>query len=101
MTQKRLYLNRNKNNMIRIEGVINKFGDNLFYGYIPQMKGLVVQGESVEQTLKELLLSLRVKLAFDLGLDMSNIIADDKDISEMKPKKGDSVDESRYELATI
>lgn len=87
--------------MIKIEGIINKFEDNLFYGYIPQMKGLVVQGESIEQTLKELLLSLRVKLAFDLGLDMSNIIAEERDISEMKPMKGNSIDESRYELAAI
>jgi hypothetical protein len=89
--------------MIKIEGVIKPFGEKLFYGHIPQIKGLVVQGISIEETLKELLLSLRVKLAFDFGLDMSKIIAgEERDIAELiKNMNSDSVDESRFELATI
>jgi len=59
--------------MIIIEGHIEHFGDSLFIGWVENFKGLVVQGESIDEVKKELWTSLKVKIAYDYNLDISKI----------------------------
>ena len=44
-----------------------------FIGWVDKMKGLVVESDSVEGIKRELILSLRVKIAYDFGLELSKI----------------------------
>jgi len=86
--------------MIIIEGLIQQFGDNLFFGYIPKIKGLVVQGESLEKIKTELLTSLKVIIAYDYDLDITKI--EDKEIDSLKDLqlvKGKTSQKYKLELA--
>jgi len=39
----------------------------------PKMKGMVVQADSLKEVLNELLVSLRVKLAYTLGIEVNSV----------------------------
>ena len=60
--------------MIYVTAFIESIEDNMFIGYIKEMKGLVVQSTSEEGAKEELIKSVRVKLAYDYNLDISNIL---------------------------
>lgn len=50
--------------------------DNHFVAWIENtknIKGMVVEGNSIEEVFDELLLSLKVKIAYDLGVDVNSI----------------------------
>lgn len=46
---------------------------NGFIGWVPEFKGLAVQGESVEEVKKELDTSIRVKLSYDLSIQVDEV----------------------------
>jgi hypothetical protein len=53
----------------RIENV----GNGGFLAYIDSIKGMVEQEETPEMAMKELLISLKVKMAFDLGIGYDDL----------------------------
>jgi len=59
--------------MILVKAEIEKISDNHFIGRIEKMKGMIVEAESREAVKKELLISLKVKIAFDYGLEISEL----------------------------
>ncbi|WP_299548616.1 hypothetical protein [Seonamhaeicola sp.] len=67
--------------MLVVTTEIQKFGDSRFMGWSHDFKALVVQGETEEEVKKELLISLRAKIAYDMGLPISKIEA-----SEITPE---------------
>jgi hypothetical protein len=46
------------------------------------IKGMVVEGSSIEEVMNELLISLKVKIAYDYGIDMNSM-----DTKKFKSKK--------------
>ncbi len=64
--------------MIYLTAFMEEFPDNIFIGRIKEFKGLVVQSDSFEGVKKELIKSVRVKLAYDYGLDINQIVKTDK-----------------------
>lgn len=51
---------------------IEDYGNNMFIAWInsDSFKGIVVQGESKEDVMKEIKISIRVKIAYDYGLSI-------------------------------
>lgn len=49
---------------------IIKVHETLFIAWVDDFKGLVVQGSSLMDIRKELLISLKVKIAYDLNLEI-------------------------------
>jgi len=47
--------------------------DDRYIASIESIKGMVVQANSIENVCKELLMSLKVKISFDYGVDMNSI----------------------------
>lgn len=61
--------------MIKLIANVESF-DNHFVAWIENtknIKGMVVEGNSVEEVFDELLISLKVKIAYDLGVDIDSI----------------------------
>jgi hypothetical protein len=61
--------------MIKLIANVESF-DNHFVAWIENtktIKGMVVEGNSLEEVFHELLVSLKVKIAYDLGIDMSTL----------------------------
>ena len=60
--------------MVKLVANVEKF-DNHYVAWIEnaKMKGMVVEGESAEEVWNELLISLKVKIAYNLGVDISSI----------------------------
>lgn len=82
---------------------IQHYGEAGYIGSIDSIKGLVVQGSSREEVRNELLISLRVKLAYNLGIDISKIenraISPDIDeISLPSNKNGEETENEEFEL---
>lgn len=80
---------------------IERFGDNHYLAYIESMKGMMEESDSIEGAMKELLISLRVKLAYDLNTDYENLT--ETCISEKKEyiiekKKIEEVGYAEHEL---
>ncbi len=61
--------------MLFVTTEIQKMCDNHFMGWSHDFKALVVQGASEDEVKKELLISLRAKVAYDTGLPITNIEA--------------------------
>lgn len=59
--------------MLKLIANVESFGTDHYTACIESIKGMVVEGNSVEEVCKELLISLRVKLAYDLGIDIDHI----------------------------
>ncbi|MEP2508484.1 MAG: hypothetical protein ABJH72_03970 [Reichenbachiella sp.] len=58
--------------MMKLVANIESF-DNHFVAYVESIKGLVVEGSSLNEVCKELLTSLKVKMSYDYGIDISSI----------------------------
>lgn len=52
---------------------IEPFGSAGYLAYIDSIKGMVESAASPEEAMKELLISLRVKMAYDLGVDFDGL----------------------------
>lgn len=59
--------------LLKFTGNLRQYSDNLFIGWIDNIKGLVVEASTKEDVKRELLTSLKVKIAFDYGLEISKI----------------------------
>ena len=63
--------------IIKLDAYIEKFTDAKYAGWIDHkntnIKGIVVQGNSIEEVYKQLLLSLKVKIAYDYGVEILDI----------------------------
>ncbi|CAN5282209.1 hypothetical protein BH09BAC5_BH09BAC5_06240 [soil metagenome] len=58
---------------IKLIANIENHGDAGYIAWIDSIKGLVVQGNSMDEACRELMTSLKVKLAYDLGLSASEL----------------------------
>lgn len=67
--------------MLFVTTEIKQMGEARFMGWSHDFKALVVQGTTEEEVKKELLISLRAKIAYDTGLPITNIEA-----SEVTPE---------------
>jgi len=63
--------------MLLVTAEIQQMTENLFMGWAHKFKALVVQGESEEEVKRELLISLRAKIAFDYDLPITNVNAEE------------------------
>lgn len=59
--------------MLFVTAEVKKMGDSHFMAWAHDFKALVVQGETEDEVKKELLISLRAKIAYDTGLPISNV----------------------------
>lgn len=66
--------------MLFVTGHIETYGENAFMAWAENFKGLVVQGTSEEDVVKELIISLRAKIAFDYGLPITHV--DGKEVTQ-------------------
>jgi predicted RNase H-like HicB family nuclease len=62
--------------MIQVTGYLEKHGE-MFLGWIDNFKGIAAQGNTEEEVMSKLLLLLRIKIAFDYKLPLSNVSADE------------------------
>ncbi|MBS1597265.1 MAG: hypothetical protein JST75_03505 [Bacteroidetes bacterium] len=53
---------------------IEDHGDRGYLAYIDSIKGMVETANTPEDAMKELLISLKVKLAYDLGIEFDGLI---------------------------
>lgn len=58
--------------MMTATAYLQKIGDS-YIAWIPDQPGMVVEGSTPEEAQRELLTSLRVKIAYDNKLDISSI----------------------------
>ena len=58
--------------MINITIHIEKIKDDLYLGWTDQFKGLVEEGENVDDVIKEMMISVGVKLSYDYNIPMSS-----------------------------
>lgn len=79
--------------MLKLIAIIESF-DNHFVAWVENtrnIKGMVVEGNSVSEVMQELMTSLKVKIAYDLGIDISSInhrqISSDVELLEFKNLK--------------
>jgi hypothetical protein len=93
--------------MLKLIAIVESYDDR-FVAWIENtktLKGMVVEGSSLEEVVSELLTSLKVKIAYDLGIDISSIsesrLDSKKDILEFKKKfkKGNNKVEKELSLA--
>lgn len=61
--------------MLVVTTEIQKMSENAFMGWSHDFKALVVQGQSEDEVKKELLISLRAKVAYDMGLPITKVEA--------------------------
>lgn len=61
--------------MMTLTAKVESFGEAGFVGYIDTIKGMVVEADTPQDAVKELLLSLRAKMAFDYGVKVDDIQA--------------------------
>ncbi len=59
--------------MLFVTAEIEKIADNLYMGWAHDYKALVVQGTSQDDVKKELLISLRAKVAYDTNLSITKV----------------------------
>jgi len=60
--------------MIYLNAEIEQCNPDLFYGRILEIKGFVVEGTSEDEVKNKLNKGVRVKMAYDSGLDISKVI---------------------------
>lgn len=82
--------------MLIIQGHIEQYGKSLFIAWAERFPGLVVQGSSIDQVIKELWTSLRVKVAFDYKLDISRVEV--KSLAEIPILEGATDEEFKFQL---
>lgn len=93
--------------LLKLIANVESFGNDHYIASIESIKGMVVEGNSVEEVCKELLISLKVKLAYDLGIDihrMKDKVHDDKnmsiDIEDLKFENGRATKEINLNLVS-
>ena len=64
---------------------IESFGEAGYLAWIDSIKGMAVQADTPEKAVKELLISLKAKLSFDLGIKFDDIEAVEE--REIKPEE--------------
>lgn len=76
--------------MMKLTANIESFEDNKYVAFIDSIKGMVVQGDSLQDVCKELMISLKVKIAYDYGVDIRDIkhkeFQNEKDFEEFVNK---------------
>jgi predicted RNase H-like HicB family nuclease len=86
--------------MLTIVAFIEKFGDSLYLGSVPKFKGLFVQANSLDDIKRELIISVKVMIAYETGLDISKIEAEEiKSIKELRVTPGNTKNEYNFEFA--
>ncbi|MES2543645.1 MAG: hypothetical protein V4548_02080 [Bacteroidota bacterium] len=61
--------------MLILNAEINKMGEALYMATTQEFKALVVQGTTIEEVQRELLISIRTKVAYDMKLSIENVDA--------------------------
>lgn len=82
--------------MLIVNGYIENFGNDLYIGWTKELKGLVVEGHSIDEVKKELWTSLKVKVAHDFNIDITGL-----KLKELKPEdlaKITQISEKNYEF---
>ncbi len=69
--------------MFKLTAEIYKFKDTGFTGWIREIRGIVVQGDSPDEVREELIKSLSIKIAYDYGIDPPTF----QEVSEEEIKK--------------
>lgn len=69
---------------IKLIANVENHGDAGYIAWIESIKGLVVHGNSIDEVCRELMTSLKVKLAYDLGLPAS-------DLKEVTPEEAEQM----------
>jgi len=59
--------------MLKLIANIESFGNAGFIGSIDSIKGLVVEAETPQDAVKELLLSLKAKMAYDYNVKIDDV----------------------------
>jgi PDZ domain-containing secreted protein len=59
--------------MLKLIANITSYGDAGYIGSIDSIKGLVVQSDTPQNTAKELILSLKAKIAFDYNIKIDDV----------------------------
>jgi PDZ domain-containing secreted protein len=59
--------------MLKLIANITSFGSAGYIGSIDSIKGLVVQADTPQNAAKELILSLKAKIAFDYNIKIDNV----------------------------
>lgn len=79
--------------MIKLVANVESYDDH-FVAWIENtrnIRGIVVEGKSAEEAMEELLVSLKVKIAYDLGIDIASIthqqFSSETDLEEFKKLK--------------
>ncbi len=60
---------------LKLIAKVESYGDAGYIAFIDSIKGLVVQANTPKEAIKELLLSLKAKIAFDYKIDIDSIEA--------------------------
>jgi hypothetical protein len=85
--------------MLFVNAHIEKIGE-VYMAYTDEFKGLVVQADGLDDVKKELLISLRAKVAFDYGISIQQIEG-----GELTPETVNNilqeVAENRYKVPLI
>lgn len=90
--------------LLTFSAQIRQYSDTLFIGWIDKIKGLVVEASSKEEVKQELLISLKVKIAYDYGFEISKIdhkVAEtEEEINELlkKEKEQSCLEENTLQL---
>ena len=86
--------------MIIVDCIIERFGNSLYIGYTPKFKGLVVHGKTIPEIIKELIISIKVKMAYDYDLDISKIQGKElKSLDDIEVSQGATDTEYKFDLA--
>lgn len=85
--------------MIIIKAFIDHFPNAGYIAWADGFKGLVVQGDTMDEVKKELWISLKVKIAYDYNLDISHIEAKEiTSLDDIPIIQGDNENEFQYQL---
>lgn len=88
--------------MIKFIANIEAFGAGRYIAFIDTIKGMVVEGGSVSEVCKELLISLKVKMAYDYGVDINSIkhkeFASEKELDDFVKKLEFSEGKAKREI---
>ena len=88
---------------IKLIAHIEAFNEAGYIAYIDSIKGMVVQGATPEEARCQLLISLRAKIAYDYGVDISIVEQLDGNILSVDhgkiPVKSDGENEINLQLS--
>lgn len=94
--------------ILKLIANIESFGDAGYIAWInnsSKLKGTVVQANSPENAVKELLISLRAKFAYDYGLEIEQVQGkevdsfDDIEVVDIQKVDGNALKEIKFSFA--